>query len=144
MSSKEEAVFEDAFQDAAARFSCSSRWVVPHSPPQVLRLNTDNTRGAAVPVKSSPGRNPKHQYSRVQERGQENKAAALRVSTDQVTALHFGACTCAYKRKVFSFQTGRNTFRVVDGAAASISLISDSDISDARTTSSLVKKRSGK
>lgn len=86
---------EQAFQGAAARSSCSSRWVVLYSPPQMLRLYTYSMRAAAVPVKSCPGVNPKHQYSRVQERGQENKAAAQHVSTDQVTALQFGRRTCA-------------------------------------------------
>lgn len=71
------------------RSSCGSRCVAPYSPPPALGLNTYNRRGAAVPVNGSPGRNPKHRYSGVQERGRENQAAALRVSTDRGAALHF-------------------------------------------------------
>lgn len=95
----------------------------------MLRLYTYNTRGTAVPVKSSPGMNPKHQYSRVQERGQENKAAALHVSTDQVTALQFGRRTCARScptsERYSQFRQGRKSLRVMDEAADSVPQVSD-------------------
>lgn len=80
-------------------------------------------------MKSSPGMNPKHEYSRVQERGQENKAAALHVSTDQVTALQFGrrACarSCPTSERYSHFRQGRKTLRVMDEAADSILQVSD-------------------